>query len=197
MTKIPLALNTVRTIRRPFSTVVRLARNNPSSSLHDANPLRDFCGGFSIHAPQFVSCKKRFNPLHPYPFSSFCVRRAPGLTNPARPVTIRELHPCSKWACGAAGSALPWHGRGHRFDPDQVHQSFHYLNRASGHWQTAGVKGCVTTCNLAAIGKVLHHYALRFQANMAMPLLPRSPQGTQCRNGVDRETGSRTPCFLC
>src|SRR5580704_13659139 len=26
------------------------------------------------------------------------------------------------WACGAAGSALPWHGRGHRFDPDQVHQ---------------------------------------------------------------------------
>src|ERR1017187_5470928 len=122
MTKIPLALNTVRTIRRPFSTVVRLARNNPSSSLHDANPLRDFCGGFSIHAPQFVSCKKRFNPLHPYPFSSFCVRRAPGLTNSARPVTIRELHPCSKWACGAAGSALPWHGRGHRFDPDQVHQ---------------------------------------------------------------------------
>ncbi len=27
------------------------------------------------------------------------------------------------WACGAAGSALPWHGRGHRFDPDQVHQT--------------------------------------------------------------------------
>jgi hypothetical protein len=27
------------------------------------------------------------------------------------------------WACGAAGSALPWHGRGRRFDPDQVHQS--------------------------------------------------------------------------
>src|SRR5580698_10239712 len=26
------------------------------------------------------------------------------------------------WACGAAGSALRWHGRGHRFDPDQVHQ---------------------------------------------------------------------------
>jgi hypothetical protein len=26
------------------------------------------------------------------------------------------------WACGAAGSALPWHGRGHRFDPGQVHQ---------------------------------------------------------------------------
>ena len=27
------------------------------------------------------------------------------------------------WACGAAGSALPWHGRGRRFDPGQVHQS--------------------------------------------------------------------------
>src|SRR6185437_13315777 len=25
------------------------------------------------------------------------------------------------WACGAVGSALPWHGRGRRFDPDQVH----------------------------------------------------------------------------
>ena len=34
----------------------------------------------------------------------------------------RKLHPRSMWACGAAGSALPWHGRGHRFDPDQVHQ---------------------------------------------------------------------------
>src|SRR5271166_2889660 len=31
----------------------------------------------------------------------------------------------SEWACGAAGSALPWHGRGRRFDPDQVH---HKLN---------------------------------------------------------------------
>jgi hypothetical protein len=25
-------------------------------------------------------------------------------------------------ACGAVGSALPWHGRGRRFEPDQVHQ---------------------------------------------------------------------------
>ena len=33
----------------------------------------------------------------------------------------RESHP-REWACGAAGSALPWHGRGHRFDPGQVHQ---------------------------------------------------------------------------
>ena len=33
----------------------------------------------------------------------------------------------SKWACGAAGSALPWHGRGRRFDPDQVHQTINNL----------------------------------------------------------------------
>src|ERR1700722_17919852 len=32
------------------------------------------------------------------------------------------------WACGAAGSALPWHGRGHRFDPGQVHQSNQQLS---------------------------------------------------------------------
>src|SRR5580692_11311094 len=50
------------------------------------------------------------------------------LTPPPQAETIGELHPCSKWACGAAGSALPWHGRGHRFDPDQVHQS--QLNRS-------------------------------------------------------------------
>jgi hypothetical protein len=34
----------------------------------------------------------------------------------------RKVVPTVSWACGAAGSALPWHGRGHRFDPDQVHQ---------------------------------------------------------------------------
>ena len=36
---------------------------------------------------------------------------------------IGQLRFClQSWACGAAGSALPWHGRGRRFDPDQVHQ---------------------------------------------------------------------------
>src|SRR5579871_6914906 len=28
----------------------------------------------------------------------------------------------SKWACGAVGSALPWHGRGREFESHQVHQ---------------------------------------------------------------------------
>ena len=31
------------------------------------------------------------------------------------------------------GSALPWHGRGRRFDPDQVHQLFNIL-----HWPFPG-----------------------------------------------------------
>src|SRR4051794_11855564 len=35
--------------------------------------------------------------------------------------TRRVVSP-KTWACGAAGSALPWHGRGRLFDPDQVHQ---------------------------------------------------------------------------
>ena len=27
------------------------------------------------------------------------------------------------WACSSIGRALPWHGRGRRFDPDQVHST--------------------------------------------------------------------------
>jgi hypothetical protein len=46
----------------------------------------------------------------------------PGLTNPARAETIRELHPPLSGPVAQFGSALPWHGRGRRFDPDQVHQ---------------------------------------------------------------------------
>ena len=48
-------------------------------------------------------------------------RVARRLTNLPQATTIEELSHQS-WACGAAGSALPWHGRGRRFDPDQVHQ---------------------------------------------------------------------------
>jgi hypothetical protein len=44
----------------------------------------------------------------------------------------REVTPhLGTWACGAAGSALPWHGRGHRFDPDQVHQLNQSLRSSS------------------------------------------------------------------
>src|ERR1700730_19433415 len=35
------------------------------------------------------------------------------------------------WACGAVGSALPWHGRGRRFEPDQVHQYLQQFTKSS------------------------------------------------------------------
>src|SRR6202044_3540481 len=31
---------------------------------------------------------------------------------------------CLLRACGAVGSALPWHGRGRRFEPVRVHHNF-------------------------------------------------------------------------
>src|ERR1700730_15970186 len=37
---------------------------------------------------------------------------------------------CRQWACGAVGSALPWHGRGREFEPPQVHQSLSYWKPA-------------------------------------------------------------------
>src|SRR5437660_7461782 len=40
----------------------------------------------------------------------------------------------AKWACGAAGSALPWHGRGRRFDPDQVHHLLKNLSTSDQSW---------------------------------------------------------------
>ena len=71
-------------------------------------------------APPAAECSLTLYPLDTgtYPFSSRC-----DLTNIVCSARIERVLP-QKWACGAAGSALPWHGRGHRFDPDQVHQSF-------------------------------------------------------------------------
>jgi hypothetical protein len=59
-----------------------------------------------------------------------------GLTNRERPGENRGVQLCM-WACGAAGSALPWHGRGHRFDPDQVHQISHVLTYICRHLRCA------------------------------------------------------------
>src|ERR1700722_8560195 len=55
-----------------------------------------------------------------------------------------------QWACGAAGSALPWHGRGRRFDPDQVHHFQHPICppqnapicTSTRNLQALAVKGC-------------------------------------------------------
>jgi putative endonuclease len=57
--------------------------------------------------------------------SIFVFNRGPVAQLGARPGLAGKIVGSSgflKWACGAAGSALPWHGRGRRFDPDQVHQ---------------------------------------------------------------------------
>jgi hypothetical protein len=37
-----------------------------------------------------------------------------------------------KWACGAVGSALPWHGRGREFESHQVHQNIPALRQFRG-----------------------------------------------------------------
>ncbi len=65
-------------------------------------------------------------------------RVARRLTNQPQATTIEELSR-QTWACGAAGSALPWHGRGRRFDPDQVHQIPSSANLASGSLATFGI----------------------------------------------------------
>src|SRR5271170_1952942 len=44
---------------------------------------------------------------------------------------LRRL--CFSRACGAVGSALPWHGRGRRFEPDQVHQVLRITQKEVGH----------------------------------------------------------------
>jgi hypothetical protein len=48
-------------------------------------------------------------------------------------IAVSENRRVRLWACGAAGSALPWHGRGRRFDPDQVH---HLNLSAINHFQS-------------------------------------------------------------
>jgi hypothetical protein len=48
-------------------------------------------------------------------------------------------------ACGAVGSALPWHGRGREFESHQVHQNISNTYRLSpgqeqSHWSPTGVQ---------------------------------------------------------
>src|ERR1700728_2237295 len=44
-----------------------------------------------------------------------------------------------QWACGAVGSALPWHGRGRRFEPDQVHQILPATQKEAGQTSLAPI----------------------------------------------------------
>ena len=63
-----------------------------------------------------------------------------GLTNQSASMTMSIS--LSTWACGAVGSALPWHGRGRRFDPDQVHQiRSSFMDRKRNEGQRVPQKG--------------------------------------------------------
>jgi hypothetical protein len=66
-----------------------------------------------------------------------------------------------EWACGAAGSALPWHGRGRRFDPDQVHQSSESLSSVEN---SGALRLCRSLCHKPAI------LVLRASASIALRL---------------------------
>jgi molybdopterin-binding protein len=77
------------------------------------------------------------------------------------------------WACGAAGSALPWHGRGRRFDPDQVHQILldetgsRYFMTLSARNQ---LKGIVEEIQL---GGVMAHVVVRVGDNLIESVITR------------------------
>ena len=80
--------------------------------------------------PRFAVCLSLSCPASPVGVRSG--RRSPPFwVDSARPRSENRSSPSQEWACGAAGSALPWHGRGHRFDPDQVHQLFQAFRRPS------------------------------------------------------------------
>src|SRR5436309_2734801 len=52
----------------------------------------------------------------------------------ARAVSICYIRRNPPRACGAVGSALPWHGRGREFESHQVHQNFaNSLTNSDGH----------------------------------------------------------------
>ena len=55
------------------------------------------------------------------------------------------------WACGAAGSALPWHGRGRRFDPDQVHQISQWFS-SHRHFDPESSSGAQTGLSNGNVG---------------------------------------------
>ena len=47
----------------------------------------------------------------------------PTLCDPLRAVRAGDNTKSLIWACSSIGRALPWHGRGRRFEPDQVHSA--------------------------------------------------------------------------
>ena len=73
------------------------------------------------------------------------------------------------WACGAAGSAIPWHGRGRRFDPDQVHH-FQSLTAATNF------RG---TCRGSGVRLARHYLAGMLKKNWGRIVFISSESGVQ------------------
>ena len=77
----------------------------------------------------------------------------PTLPAPPRALRVGRQH---IWACSSIGRALPWHGRGRRFEPDQVHSdkrrashdlrrlSFSRLRISAGFRRNGGSMACST-----------------------------------------------------
>jgi hypothetical protein len=60
------------------------------------------------------------------------------------------------WACGAVGSALPWHGRGREFESHQVHQNISNRWRFISPLQVrAGVQNIDASCGQLRSSQVL------------------------------------------
>ena len=96
-----------------------------------------------------------------------------------------------EWACGAAGSALPWHGRGHRFDPDQVHQTIQSFTNPSlprlcrkfpknmhGH---ASLTAALLRSKTTATGRLRFRKNRRFSFGLREHLSPDSGERFRCR----------------
>jgi hypothetical protein len=86
------------------------------------------------------------------------------------------------WACGAAGSALPWHGRGRRFDPDQVHQNSPFRRfRPHPSRQREASPRSVTAVNaiteISIQGRILVRPACHFSSVSAHAGFHRNPKG--------------------
>ena len=128
----------------------------------------------------FVLGEAWVNAPRPKPLSTRRMRgRAGGLTNPERAETIRELH-SPKWACGAAGSALPWHGRGHRFDPGQVHQLFQQFMQGQSSQVGRLCRGLCHIPPFSAIREGFHCRSLRFHADVRVLSSIRPAVGEPC-----------------
>jgi hypothetical protein len=93
------------------------------------------------------------------------------------------------WACGAVGSALPWHGRGRRFDPDQVHHLFNHLQPLVSRLVSDGVKLFDRFHNLVS-------HELRADWRALSPAHPPASPACKRRSWSRHDWCRRMPCPL-